>query len=398
MVTALATSLRPAIRLGLAVAIGHGVARFGYALVMPAMQADLHWGYEQASWINTANALGYILGTASGFLLLRWIRSGRLFQVGLLLTVATLPAMSVSSSFMWLVILRLASGMGTAWSFSTGGVLVSQIYANEPKRRGAATGLFFGGAGVGMIMTGALVPALLQWRGSSGWALAWLVLGGLCAALVTLPLGVGFRATTTAQAPSNKDGSLGLEASWRVLLGYAGFAAAHTGYVFFVFAWTRAKHLPWYHGAGMWMLMGTAVFASAWIWKRPLGKWPASNALALCSLISAVSVALPVVVGAELPVVYLSAAGMGASMFIAPASMTVLARQTLPPEVWGKALMIYSLVFSLGQALGSWAFGRAADVWSLQLVLGAASAGLMASSVIAATGLNRKVSRSVAVT
>lgn len=395
--TAPANSLRPAAWLGLAVAIGHGVTRFGYALVMPAMQADLHWGYERASWINTANALGYILGTASGFLLLRWIRSGHLFQIGLLLTVATLPAMAVSSSFAWFVTLRLASGMGTAWSFSTGGVLVSQMYANDAKRRGAATGLFFGGAGVGMVLTGALVPALLQWRGSSGWALAWLALGMLCAALVTLPLRVSHRAGRTDQAKSSNDGSLGLDVSWRVLVGYAGFAAAHTGYVFFVFAWTRAKHLPWYHGAGMWMLMGTAVFASAWIWKRPLGKWQASNALALCSLICAVSVALPVFAGAELPVVYLSAVGMGASMFIAPASMTVLARQTLPPPDWGKALMIYSLVFSLGQALGSWAFGRAADILSLQWVLGIASAGLLVSSVIAATGLGRKNARPVAV-
>ncbi|NPC58501.1 YbfB/YjiJ family MFS transporter [Caenimonas soli] len=388
-----ATSLRAALWLGLAVAIGHGVTRFGYALVMPAMQADLHWGYEQASWINTANALGYILGTTSGFVLLRWASSGRLFRVGLLLTVATLPLMAVSSDFAWLVILRLLSGMGTAWSFSTGGVLVSQIYANDARRKGAATGLFFGGAGLGMVMTGAVVPALLQWRGASGWALAWLVLGVLCTVLVVLPLSIGHSPVSRAQSASEGSGSLGLDSSWRVLLGYAGFAAAHTGYVFFVFAWTRAQHLPWYHGAGMWMLMGAGVFASAWIWERPLGRWQASNSLALCIIICAAAVALPVVAGAELPVVYLSAAAMGASMFIAPASMAVLARQTLPAPVWGKALMVYSLVFSLGQALGSWAFGRTADIWSLQWVLGASSAGLLASAVIAATGLSHQNTR-----
>jgi MFS family permease len=184
-------SLRAALWLGLAVAIGHGVTRFGYALVMPAMQADLHWGFEQASWINTANALGYILGTTSGFVLLRWVTSGQLFRAGLLLTVVTLPLMAVSSGFAWLVILRVLSGLGTAWSFSTGAVLVSQIYADDAQRKGAATGLFFGGAGLGMVMTGAVVPALLEWRGTSGWSLAWLVLGVLCAMLVVLPLGIG---------------------------------------------------------------------------------------------------------------------------------------------------------------------------------------------------------------
>ncbi|NPC59157.1 YbfB/YjiJ family MFS transporter [Caenimonas soli] len=391
-----AASLRAAIWLGLAVAIGRGVTRFGYALVMPAMQADLHWGHERASWINTANALGYILGTTSGFVLLRWTSNGRLFRAGLLLTVASLPLMAVSSSFSWLVVLRLVSGLGTAWSFSTGGVLVSQIYANEPKRKGAATGLFFGGAGLGMVISGAVVPAILEWRGPSGWALAWLVLGALCTALVVFPLGIGHGAVSAAEATSDGNGSLRFESSWRVLLGYAGFGAAHTGYVFFIFAWAHAEHLPWYHGAGMWMVMGAAVFSSAWIWKRPLGKWQASNALALCNFICAAAVVLPVVAGARLPVVYLSAACMGASMFIAPASMAVLARQTLPAATWGKALMVYALVFSLGQAIGSWAFGRAADVWSLQWVLGAASAGLLVSGLLAATGLARQNRRSVA--
>ena len=47
------------------------MARFAYALLLPAMRDDLGWNYAQAGGLNTANALGYVLGAASGYLLLR---------------------------------------------------------------------------------------------------------------------------------------------------------------------------------------------------------------------------------------------------------------------------------------------------------------------------------------
>ena len=45
-------------------AVSNGFARFAYGLVLPAMRQDLNWTYTEAGWINTANALGYLLGAA----------------------------------------------------------------------------------------------------------------------------------------------------------------------------------------------------------------------------------------------------------------------------------------------------------------------------------------------
>jgi predicted MFS family arabinose efflux permease len=39
-----------------------GLARFAYALLFPAMRADLNWSYAQAGAMNAANAAGYVLG------------------------------------------------------------------------------------------------------------------------------------------------------------------------------------------------------------------------------------------------------------------------------------------------------------------------------------------------
>ena len=43
-------------------AIALGLTRFSYALLLPAMKADLGWNFAQAGAMNTANALGYLLG------------------------------------------------------------------------------------------------------------------------------------------------------------------------------------------------------------------------------------------------------------------------------------------------------------------------------------------------
>ena len=52
----------PAACLGLGTAISLGLARFAYALLLPAMRADLGWSYLVAGAMNTVNAAGYLAG------------------------------------------------------------------------------------------------------------------------------------------------------------------------------------------------------------------------------------------------------------------------------------------------------------------------------------------------
>ncbi|MGI5290794.1 YbfB/YjiJ family MFS transporter [Nonomuraea polychroma] len=42
-----------------------GFTRFAYALLLPPMHQELHWSYAQAGSMNTANALGYLLGVGA---------------------------------------------------------------------------------------------------------------------------------------------------------------------------------------------------------------------------------------------------------------------------------------------------------------------------------------------
>jgi predicted MFS family arabinose efflux permease len=53
-------ALAAALSLGSAIALGF--ARFAYALLLPSMKLDLGWSFAEAGAMNTANALGYLLG------------------------------------------------------------------------------------------------------------------------------------------------------------------------------------------------------------------------------------------------------------------------------------------------------------------------------------------------
>jgi predicted MFS family arabinose efflux permease len=378
-------SLAAALALGLSVAAGHGIGRFGYALVMPAMQADMHWTFEQASWMNTANALGYVAGTLTGFLMLRWVTPRALFRWGLLLTAGSVLTTSAVRDLPLLALMRVISGLGTAWSFSTGAALVAERYADSPVK-GAATGLFFGCAGVGMVITALTAPGLLDHYGAQWWPYEWALLGIACALLAWWPWREARNAGASIRAAAA--GSPNLTRPAMTVMAYLLYAAAHTGYVFFVFAWTQQQHLPWWHGAGMWILMALGVLLSPFLWSRALGTWHAPATLAACCAVVSAGAALALL-NPEPVTVAASAFLVGTALFIGPSAMAVLARQTLPQAQWSAALMAYAVVFSVGQSLGSWLFGVAADAHSLNFVLGAASAGLAAAGAIAAADWHR---------
>src|SRR5262249_39432284 len=57
--------------LALAPAIGVGIARFAYSLLLPDMRASLGWTYAAAGFMNTVNAAGYLVGAIIAAVMMR---------------------------------------------------------------------------------------------------------------------------------------------------------------------------------------------------------------------------------------------------------------------------------------------------------------------------------------
>src|SRR5690625_6646515 len=98
-------------------AVTVGFARFGYALILPAMQSSLKLNYTQAGWLNTSNALGYLLGAVLTVILVKRLGNHRLFVAGLIVTTMALFLKGLSVLFIWLDIFHFINVMSLGWYF-----------------------------------------------------------------------------------------------------------------------------------------------------------------------------------------------------------------------------------------------------------------------------------------
>src|SRR5438067_5448999 len=140
------------IGLALGPAVALGLARFAYALLLPAMRSDLGWSYAQAGLLNTANAVGYLAGAVGGARLTRRLGTRRAFTAGLAVTTLAIAASAASGNLVVLSLLRAVGGASGAVVFIAGAALTAQLAADGDTGRNPALvlGIYFAGAGAGI--------------------------------------------------------------------------------------------------------------------------------------------------------------------------------------------------------------------------------------------------------
>jgi len=361
------TNLWPAFGLGLAVAVGNGLARFAYALLLPSMRADLGWSYAQAGWLNTANALGYVVGAVSGYVLLNRFTARNLFIVGLYLSFLSLGATGLDANVAWLSSQRLLSGIGAAWVFSCGSVLIQLRYQSAPRLHSSATGLFFAGAGVGIAASGLVVNPLLAHLGSAAWPYAWLTLGGLGAVASIWPLTLAKSTPGVVAITPRSIDVVPLQRLAACMAAYFFFAAGYIVYMTFIFAWLREQGLSWQFGTLIWTVLGTGIALAPFAWRGPLGRWPAAHTLSASCAVTLVGTVVALVDGWV--AILVSAGVFGLGVFIAPSAIAILLRQGLPATQTAKAMTLFTAVFAVGQAMGPLLAGSVADSHGLDASL-----------------------------
>src|SRR5690606_30679612 len=156
-------------------------ARLAYGLLLPAMRESPGLSYAAAANLGTVTALGYLsMVMVAGVFAARY--GARLaILIGLLLAVIGFLGLSVASSYAMLMLLMALLGTATAFAYPP---LISLLGAWYPEKRGMVIGLSNSGVGLGMLVSGSLIPVLTQWESVGGWRSAW----GLFAASTTVAL------------------------------------------------------------------------------------------------------------------------------------------------------------------------------------------------------------------
>src|SRR5437763_9421606 len=175
---------------GLAFMAGQAFGRFALTLILPDMRAGLGMSYADLGLIAGAAFGAYLLCAAPAGAASARFGPRRVVSSCLALSAVALAVTGLAPSFPLALAAQALNGAVGA------GIVVPVLGLGPswfgPRSRARATGVVVAGGGVGLAISGVLIPAALRAGGGDGWRLAWfsLALGLLATAgLATVLLG-----------------------------------------------------------------------------------------------------------------------------------------------------------------------------------------------------------------
>jgi MFS family permease len=282
---------------------GLGFGRFAYPLLIPDMRGALGFNFREMGLLSGAIMLGYLLFSLLGGMLTTRLGSKRIVVASLLCGALSMFCIGRSSEFFPLLAFAFAMGAGGAGTHISMATL-PMAWFNE-RRLGRALGIVTGGTGLGIILTGLLLPHILLSFGKEAWRLCWLLLS-LITFLVAVMGWIGLREkpNQTAILPFSSDGkkesipSVGKRSGLTLqvmFIIYFIFGFAYNIYAtYFVAYMVEDLQLPEKTAGNVWAIFGWMCMCSGWIWGLISDRLGRRRALIWNNGIIAFSALLPV--------------------------------------------------------------------------------------------------------
>ncbi len=389
------SALRIAIAGALSLAVAMGIGRFAFTPLMPMMLQEGLLDIAAASWLASANYLGYLVGallcTFQPALWARWswppLPSSTMVKVGLTLTCALTAAMAIKITSVWPG-LRFVTGVTTAIGFvyTSTWCLTHLARLNRP----AAGGIVYMGPGIGIACSGLLASVMVQmlWPASWGW-IAFAVL----ALVITILVWPVFRhddslnKPSVAHAATEGGGTPTEKATLVIAYGLAGFGYIITATFLPVMARAALPGSVWLDL--FWPLLGIAVACGALLASRIPSRVDQRGLLIGCYLMQSLGVVIvnwiptltgfaigSVLVGLPFTAITFFAMQLGRQLHpqSAPAIIGLLSGAFAFGQIIGPPVAAAMLVRAPNHASG---FAWAIDLAAGSLLLGASMYGWM---------------------
>src|SRR4030043_1617217 len=153
---------------------GLGFGRFAYPMLIPNMRGSLGFNYIEMGLLSGAIMLGVLVFSLIGGILATRFGPKRIVIASLLCGALSMFSISRLSGFFPLLFFTFAMGAGGAGAHISMTTLPMAWF--EGRKLGRALGVVTGGTGLGIIVTGLLLPTLLSNLGKEAWRHCWVLM------------------------------------------------------------------------------------------------------------------------------------------------------------------------------------------------------------------------------
>lgn len=363
----------------LATAAAIGIGRFVYTPILPLMLEDLHWSKSDAGLVASANFLGYLIGAIVAARPVAPGRQRRWLLAWLLVSALSTAGMALDTHLVTLIGLRLIGGAASAFVIVLASTLVLERLSDA--RRGSLSAIHFAGVGAGVMVSAAMVSALVA--AGAGWQALWIGSGAvaLLATVLTAVLVPAQTHAVPAAAAAAAERPAGGLPMLVVAYGLFGFGYVITA-TFLVAMVRLAPELRSLEG-WIWIVFGFAAVPSVAVWSWLGSRLGLMTTFAVACLAEAVGVAASVewVTGAG---IFLSTILLGGT-FMAITALGLMAAQQLSGAHAQRAIGLMTASFAGGQMIGPTVAGALFDrLGSFRAPSLVAAAALVVAAALAA--------------
>lgn len=328
--------------------IAMSIGRFAYTPILPFMQQETGFSTRFAGFLASSNYAGYLVGAIiasivplnrNRTLLLRWS-----IVISILLTLL----MGLTYSYTLWMIWRFLSGITSAFVFVLASSLILDQLAKQ--RKLGWVGVMYGGVGLGIFVSGLLVPLLIENFHYEG---AWIGLASVAGLLsIVVFLTVKEDETLVPIKPTVQHIKPTKNPKWLPWL-LASYGLEGLGYIVTgTFIVAIADQTPAFSGnaTSVWVLVGLAAIPSCVVWAYFGNKYGFMLSLMILLVIQSIGIALPAISDSSTSF-YISAILFGATFMGVTTLATAFARNKNP---FGSARIfaIMTTVYALGQMVG----------------------------------------------
>ena len=355
-----------------ALLLGIGLSRFGYPPLIPALVKAGWFSVGQADYLGATTLAGYIFGAGFTAPLARRLPPYALMRAAMVVGSLSFVACAFPLDFAWYAVWRFASGV-------IGGVLMvlaaPLVLAITPEpRRGRVAGVIFTGVGIGIALSGTLVPWLVRF----GLRDTWLCFGA-AGAMLTAFTWRGFPMAPVVPIAARARRPAGRRFSFAVVLLIVAYGCNALGFVPHTVFWVdyiaRGLHQGLAAGSFYWVLLGLAAAGGPVAAGFLADRIGFRSSLRLCLLAMAAAVALPLISSGPLALA-LSSLGVGGLEMgitsLASGRVGDLVPAQRQREIWAWMTMVFSVVYAGGAYGEAYLFVRTGS-YDLLFAIGAAA-------------------------